>query len=133
MTQAQLQPRSQSQTRGVVLFSHGSRDPLWRAPMDAVALRMKELNPQALVSCAFLELMTPDLKDCVAGLVDAGATAIDVVPMFLGMGRHAREDLPELLRALETDFPQVAFTQLTAIGEDARVVELLAQLALQEK
>lgn len=122
-----------SQTRAVVLFSHGSRDPLWRAPMDAVARRMMELDPRALVSCAFLELMSPSLKDCVAGLVDQGATVIDVVPMFLGMGRHAREDLPELLRALEADFPEVTFAQLTAIGEDERVVDLLAQMALQDK
>lgn len=123
---------NESQTRGVVLFSHGSRDPLWRAPMDAVARRMQELDPQALVGCAFLELMSPDLKDCVARLVEQGATAIDVVPMFLGMGRHAREDLPELLRALEAEFPQITFAQLTAIGEDARVVDLLAQLALKD-
>ena len=53
-------------TTGIVLFAHGSRDPLWRLPMDAVAQRITALNPAARVVCAFLELTTPDLPSAVA-------------------------------------------------------------------
>ena len=116
--------------RGIILFAHGSRDPLWRAPMDAVTARVRALDPQALVNCAFLELTAPDLPTCVAEQVTQGAQTIGIVPMFLGVGRHAREDLPEILAQLRREHPQVTFTLQTAIGEDDRVIDLLARIAL---
>lgn len=116
--------------RATILFAHGSRDPLWRQPMEAVAERARQLDAQTLVRCAYLELTEPDLPNCVAELVTAGARAITIVPMFLGVGHHAREDLPQLLAELRARHPQVNFRLQAAIGEDARVVDLLARIAL---
>lgn len=116
--------------RGIILFGHGSRDPLWHQPMQAVARRAQQLDPQADVRCAYLELTEPALPNCAAGMVQAGVQSITIVPLFLGVGRHAREDLPRLLDQLRGTHPQVRFTLQAAIGEDARVVELLAQMAL---
>ncbi len=115
----------------VILFAHGSRDPLWHRPVEAVAARMRALAPHVPVRCAYLELSTPGLPDAAAGLVAAGATAVRIVPMFLGTGRHAREDLPALVAQLRTDHPAVVFELPGAVGEDARVIELLASMALE--
>jgi len=95
-----------------------------------VAQRMRELDPQRLVRCAYLELMQPDLATTVEELAGAGVSAVTIVPMFLGVGRHARQDLPVLLAALAHSHPQIAITLQPAIGEDARVLELLARIAL---
>lgn len=116
--------------RGLILFAHGSRDPQWRAPMEAVAARAAALAPQARVACAYLELMAPDLPSCAAVLVAQGSTSITIVPMFLGVGRHAREDLPLLVAELKRQHPQVSFELRPDIGEDARVVDMLARIAL---
>ena len=78
----------------IILFAHGSRDALWRRPIEAVANQIKQLSPDTQVACAYLELTEPDLQTTVAGLVQTGVNAIRIVPMFLGVGRHAREDLP---------------------------------------
>lgn len=118
--------------RGLILFAHGSRDPQWRAPMEAVAARAAELQPQVRVACAYLELMEPDLPACAQAMADAGVTHITIVPMFLGVGRHAREDLPLLVQQLRLAHPGVRFELRAAIGEDARVVDMLARIALAE-
>lgn len=118
--------------RGLILFAHGSRDPQWRAPMEAVAARATALDPGAVVRCAYLELMQPDLPACAAALVAQGVHAITIVPMFLGVGRHAREDLPVLAAELRARHPQAAFTLRPAIGEDERVVDMLARIALAD-
>jgi sirohydrochlorin cobaltochelatase len=52
------------------------------------------------------------------------------VPMFLGAGRHAREDLPVLLDAARLAHPQITFTLQPAVGEDSRLLDLLAQIAM---
>ena len=118
---------------GIVLFAHGSRDPLWRAPIEAVRQHLEAQQPpsapQAAVRCAYLELCTPSLPDAVQELADQGASHITVVPMFLGTGKHAREDLPVLVQALRSAHPGVAFHVQPAIGEDPRMTALMADIA----
>jgi len=115
---------------GIVLFAHGSRDPRWRMPVEAVARRVAALDPSVQVACAYLELAAPDLREATAALVAAGVDTIRVVPLFLGMGKHAREDLPRLLDEMRASHPQVAFSLATAVGEEPEVIELLARKAL---
>jgi sirohydrochlorin cobaltochelatase len=117
--------------KAVILFGHGSRDPLWRLPMEAVAARVRAMRPGTPVRCAYLELDTPTLADATAQLAAEGATDISILPMFLGTGRHAREDLPQLLSQLRAAHPHVAFSLRTSVGEDGRVTELLARIALE--
>lgn len=114
-------------TRAVILFGHGSRDPLWRAPMDAVAERVAANG--ITVRCAFLELTQPDLPGAVQELADLGATTISIVPMFLGTGRHARADLPRLLDELKGVHPGVRIEVRLSVGEEPRVLDLLARIA----
>lgn len=118
------------QTHAIVLFAHGSRDPLWHQPMEAVATQIRQRAPAVPVVCAYLELSQPDLPTAVAQLVETGVRQIAVVPMFLGVGKHAREDLPLLAEALRSQYPAVAFTLQPAVGEDPRLTALLAEMAL---
>ncbi len=125
---------------GIILFAHGSRDPLWRAPMEAVAARIAAQQPDVMARCAYLELCSPDLPTVATEIIaaqaistrasDKSSVKIRIIPMFLGMGKHAREDLPELVAALRSDHPGVHFEVAAPIGEDARVMDLLAQISL---
>ncbi|WP_048441037.1 sirohydrochlorin chelatase [Caenimonas sp. SL110] len=116
-------------TRAIVLFGHGSRDPLWRAPMDAVAARIAQRSPAVVVRCAFLELAQPDLGTSVRDLVAAGTTQVTIVPMFLGAGRHVREDLPVLVEALRRDHPALDIALMAPVGEHPLVLDLLSEIA----
>lgn len=113
----------------IVLFAHGSRDPLWRAPIEAVRQHIEAQHPHAGVRCSYLELCRPSLPEAVQELAERGATRITVVPMFLGTGKHAREDLPLLVQALRDSHPGVQFHVQQAIGEDARMTALMADIA----
>ena len=114
----------------VVLFAHGSRDPLWRVPIDAVAAEMHAQAPDVTVRCAFLELMAPDLPATVDALVTEGHCNIRIVPMFLGIGRHAREDLPQLVTELQQRHPTLEVDLQPAIGEQAEMTRCMARIAL---
>ena len=119
-----------TQPSGVVLFAHGSRDPLWRLPIDAVAQRMRAKHPGLPVAVAFLELTEPDLAHTVEALMKQGVARVRIVPMFLGVGRHAREDLPELVQGLTEAYPQMSFELLPAIGEHPAMTALMAEIAV---
>ena len=117
---------------GIVLFAHGSRDPLWRAPIEAVQSHIRAQHPDVAVRCAYLELTTPDLPQAVQELVELGAKQVTIVPMFLGTGKHAREDLPVLVQDLRARHPDVRIHVQGAIGEDARMTALMAAIACSE-
>ncbi|MEY4980012.1 MAG: hypothetical protein RLZZ352_2282 [Pseudomonadota bacterium] len=116
---------------GVIVFAHGSRDPLWRVPVESVARQIAATDPAARVACAYLELCEPDLAHAAQQLVAQGANRVRVLPLFFGMGKHAREDLPQLMHSLRQTHPQVTFEQLPAAGEDPRLTALLAHIALE--
>jgi sirohydrochlorin cobaltochelatase len=115
---------------GIILFGHGSRDPLWRLPMESVAARILALQPAARVRCAYLELCDPDIHHAAADLIASGADHIRVFPLFLGVGKHAREDLPLLIAQLREAHPGFPIDLMPAAGEHLAVVDLLASLSL---
>jgi len=117
--------------RAIVLFAHGSRDPLWHRPMQAVATRVEQRLPSARVACAYLELSSPSLDQAVQQLVEAGCTQVRVVPMFLGVGKHVREDLPGMLQSLIDQHPRIAFEPLPAVGEHPDLLDLMAEIAVE--
>ncbi|HJS04186.1 MAG TPA: CbiX/SirB N-terminal domain-containing protein [Variovorax sp.] len=121
----------QERAPGIVLLAHGSRDARWREPVEAVARRVAERAPAALVRCAYLELSQPDLRSAMAELVAGGVGSVRVVPLFLGMGKHLREDLPGLLDELRALHPQVPVELARAVGEEPEVLDLLARIALK--
>jgi len=114
----------------IILFGHGSRDALWHLPIQAVAERVRATSPNTTVTCAYLELTEPSLPDAAASLITAGVSDITILPMFLGVGRHAREDLPALIAALKQNYPDTAFHVQPAVGENPAVLDLLAKIAL---
>lgn len=116
--------------RAVLLFGHGSRDPAWREAMDAVAGRIARESPGTRVACAFLELQLPDLAGAVEELAAAGARSITVLPMFLGVGKHVREDLPRLLAEAQQRHGGIEIDVLPSVGEQPQVLDLLARIAL---
>nr|HET7860620.1 CbiX/SirB N-terminal domain-containing protein [Caldimonas sp.] len=116
--------------QALVLFAHGARDPRWAEPFEAVAERVRAAAPRLPVVLAYLELMAPTLADAVSEVVAEGATAVDVVPLFLGTGGHLRDDLPPLVDALRGAHPEVTIRLHAAIGEHAAVSEAMARAAL---
>jgi sirohydrochlorin cobaltochelatase len=117
--------------RGIILFAHGSRDPLWHLPMQAIAARMAAVAPDTPVVCAYLEHSEPDLAQAMQQLVQTGVDHVTILPLFMGVGKHVREDLPGLMTSLSAQHPAIQLTLLPAIGDDARFVALAADIALQ--
>ena len=117
-------------SHGIVLFAHGSRDPHWHTPIERIATLIRELDPKAQVRCAYLELATPDLSSAVDEMAQQGLRSLLVLPIFLGMGKHLRQDLPELMQTLRRKHPQIVLQLAASVGENQEVLRAIAQSAL---
>ena len=114
---------------GILLFAHGARDPNWARPFEAVRDRVRMAATAAAVELAFLEFMAPDLLEAGARLA-AHCSEVSVVPLFLGAGGHVRKDVPALLSELAARHPATRFRLAGAAGEHPRVIQALAEAAL---
>jgi sirohydrochlorin cobaltochelatase len=115
--------------KGIILLAHGSRDPLWGGPVQSVAERLRTANAAVPVCCAYLELQPPDLLAAVQQMADKHVTELAIVPMFLGTGKHVRDDLPHMVEALRARYPSVRMSLRQPVGEDPRVLDVLAAVA----
>lgn len=117
-------------SRALLLFAHGARDARWAEPFVALRERLRARlgagEPGVEVELAYLELMEPSLPAAVAALAARGATAITVVPVFLGTGGHLRRDLPPLIEAARAAHPGLAIEATAPIGEQPEVIEAIA-------
>ena len=119
-----------SDNRAIILFAHGARDPAWAAPMITVRDLILQQQPQAIVSLAFLELMNPNLTDVVGQLVGQGVQEIVIYPMFIAAGSHLKKDLPELVKRLCDQYPNLRISLQAAAGEQMPVQQSIATQAL---
>lgn len=116
----------------VILLAHGSPDPDWRRPIEAVRDRMRALDPLRDVVDAYFSSCAPSLPEAVDALVAAGHTHVHVIAMFLSPGgNHLKRDVPALIEQV-----RAAHTQLDlelhagALGDQDEIVDALARNAL---
>ncbi len=117
--------------RGIVLFAHGARDPEWARPFEAIRLRVRQHRPEYPTALAYLEGMPPSLEEAVAALVEEGASAITVFPLFMAQGGHLKGDLPRLLDRLRAARPHVPIALETALGEVPEILDAITAWILE--
>jgi sirohydrochlorin cobaltochelatase len=111
----------------IVLFAHGARDPEWARPFRQLVAELGERLPGERIVLAYLELMRPSLPDCAAALHADGVRSLRVVPIFLGMGGHLREDLPKIVGGIRAKYADLAITVEPPVGERPEVISALAK------
>lgn len=115
----------------MILLAHGSRDGAWRASFEAIAQKITAQQPGLQVRCAYMQLCAPDLSQAVTDLRQASCQHIAVAPLFLGAGMHIRQDLPDLLAAVQAQQPDCTLRLLPVLGDDAQMQSLMANWLLQ--
>ncbi len=122
-------PRIQTESASLILLAHGSKDAHWRAYFEKILDEVKRQQPNAHVKLAFMEFTGPTLHEAVAECLLHGAHDISVLPLFLNTGVHLVRDVPAQIGEIEREHPGVSIALLPAAGEDARVSNLLVQIA----
>ena len=126
-----MSPTPPSATSGLVLLSHGSKDPSWRHSAEQLLALVRAAHPNAAVDSAYLDWCEPNLADVLQRLHQQHPALghITIWPLLFGVGKHARDDIPALVEQLAPLYPHTRLQIAPAMGEDARVMQLLASMA----
>ena len=106
----------------LILFAHGSKDPAWRRPFEAIAARVREALPGTRVDIAYLE-HGPTLLEVLSS--SPHARSVRVVPLFLGAGGHVRDDVPRLVEAARKAHPHLNIALDPAIGDEPALIDAI--------
>ena len=115
----------------LLLLAHGSRQPEWARPFEAVRDRVQQARPELAVRLAFLEIMQPSLRQALMDAGEHGYTQVQIAPLFLGAGGHLQRDIPQVAQAVQAQYPRLTIGIAAAAGEQAEVIEALARYAAQ--
>jgi sirohydrochlorin cobaltochelatase len=113
----------------LILLVHGSRDPRWREPFERLAAGLAGDLGAAAVRLAYLELIPPTLMEVAAEAARDGVGRLRLLPLFMAGGTHVDRDIPAQAAAVRERFPNLAVEVLPSIGDDARFIRLLRDLA----
>jgi sirohydrochlorin cobaltochelatase len=116
----------------LVLFAHGSRDPEWARPFEALRARLERRLPDTPIVLAFLEQMQPSLPQAIGTLADRGIERITLLPLFMAQGSHLREELPHIVARACEDNPGVLVRTSAAVGEVESLLQAIADWAVGE-
>jgi sirohydrochlorin cobaltochelatase len=111
--------------RLVVLMAHGSRDPRWRQPFDALMARLPQ-SPTTAVALCFMEMAEPTLEQVMADYPEL--THLTVWPIFWAAGSHVATDIPEQVAALQRQRPHLVIDVLPPVGEHPAIQATLQQV-----
>jgi sirohydrochlorin ferrochelatase len=110
---------------GIIMLSHGSRSPEAQVTVHELLEMVREKSSFYFVTGAALQFNQPDLPAALAETVAAGVDRIIVAPLFLYMGLHMKEDIPEILEEERKKYPGVEILMTRNIGADNKLAQIV--------
>jgi glutamate-1-semialdehyde 2,1-aminomutase len=120
-----INPQSRCFMKGILVIAHGSRAKETEATLEAVLSMVKIKMPETPMECAFMEFSDRTVEKGVSALVAQAVTEIRVVPYFLFMGIHMKEDIPNMVAECAAHHPGVKITMAEPFGVDERLADML--------
>ena len=87
--------------------------------------KLEGTGAQVLLSC--LEFIQPHPDQAVQLLADQGLDQVVIMPFLLGHGKHATEELEEVLEDLQGSFAGIDLKLTDGLGSDPRLAELIVE------
>jgi sirohydrochlorin ferrochelatase len=111
----------------VLLMAHGSRIPEANDAVREIAAMVKELTGIKTVEVSFREQHPPNIQQGIDTCVAKGAEKIVLIPYFLYMGAHVREDLPAEVSVAKERYPGVMFVMGSHLGAHRKLAEIVVE------
>ena len=105
-----------------MVCGHGSRDTGAVEEFQAVAQGLKVRLPQYETDWGFLEFATPVISTGLDALRAKGIRKVLAVPGMLFAAGHAKNDIPSVLNAYQTQNPELEISYARELGIDLKLI-----------
>ena len=103
---------------GLLIAAHGSRKPSSNEEVRALIRQILPLAADVFdrVAYGFVQFASPAVESEIETLVGEGVDRIVLFPYFLGSGSHVSNDIPRLVRDVESRHPGVRIRVTPHLG-----------------
>ena len=111
--------------RAVIVLGHGSRRKEANEEIGQLVEMLAQRQENLMICAAYAEFAKPDLEEAVAYLASQGVENVQIMPLFLTVGNHLSQKLPEKVTYLQGKYQGLTITMLKHIGADPLIVEMI--------
>ena len=111
--------------KGILIIAHGSRAKETETTLETIVKIVKEKLPETIIEIAFMEFSDKTVEKGISSLAEKGITEIKIVPYFLFMGIHLKEDIPQMAEESAKKHPNIKITMAPPLGADERLAEII--------
>ena len=111
----------------ILLMAHGSRVAEANNAAHEIAAMIRSASAFEIVEVAFREMHPPDIQSAIDRCVAQGAERILLMPYFLFVGAHVREDLPAEMTLAQQRYPLVEFAMGSHLGAHRKLAEIVIE------
>ncbi|MGH7137715.1 MAG: sirohydrochlorin chelatase [Pirellulales bacterium] len=112
----------------VLIVGHGSRDATANEEFEQLVARYQARRPEIELRHGYIELAQPSLPNALAG-IPGGCTDVTILPLFLFVAGHVKNDIPMALTGIRRQRPEICFTAARALGVHPALAELAIERA----
>ena len=114
--------------KGILVVGHGSRSKEAFEVFNRVLDNFK-LKVEDNVEGCFMELCAPNIPDTIDNMYKNGIRDIVVVPYFLFLGIHMKEDVPRILNEIKNKYGDLKISLAKPIGYNNIIADILKENA----
>lgn len=112
-------------TQALLIIDHGSKRRAANHMLFDLVKLVRNASPDILVYGAHMELAEPSIECGIEWCISRGATHIIAHPFMLSPGRHAKEDIPNMVKKALEKHPHITHFITDPLGLDDMIVSLI--------
>lgn len=130
-TESSSQFGSFKQGRSLLVVAHGTPTASDNQPIIQATQQLQGILGYDQSKIGYLDCNQPDIPSAFAELVAQGAEAIDVLPYFLHLGRHVRDDLPAHFAKAREQYSGTTIRIARHLDEENILTQICAERILE--
>jgi len=113
----------------VLIVGHGSRHAEANAAFESLVAAYRRRHREWQIEFGYVELAEPSLLDALRHRCRSGASSIALLPLFLFRAGHVKDDVPEAIAEVRSEFPDIEFRAADALGVHPSMREIMLERA----
>lgn len=113
----------------LLIVAHGSKSESTLEQFEKIVALSRQKSDYDFVEGAYLEFSKPDIYEAVSSLINKGASRIIIALCFLFDGIHTKRDIPNIIRGLSREYPEIEFKITKPIGFEPFLADIILKRA----
>lgn len=112
--------------KGILVVGHGSRSKEAKEVFAQITHKLGESLGVEVEGCS-MEISEPFIPETIQKMYEKGVRSIVVLPYFLYNGIHIKEDIPEILHKVKSEYTDLEISMAQPLGYHDALIDIIRE------